>query len=105
METRVTRSVHIAWTNAKLFSLIAFCLMVLGVPMAASGQQATVVGTVTDPVGAVIPNATITATAVSTGLGRTATTTDAGQYVLPDLPIGLYNVKAEASGFSVENKN
>jgi hypothetical protein len=105
METWVARSAQFARKNAKIFTFIAFCLLLLAAPLDASGQQATVVGTVTDPVGAMIPNATITAIAVSTGLGRTATTTDAGQYVLPDLPIGLYNVKAEASGFSVEAKN
>jgi Carboxypeptidase regulatory-like domain len=66
---------------------------------AAFGQEATIVGTVTDPTGAVIPKVTITITSEATLHVRTLATNEAGQYVAPDLPIGKYDVKAEASGF------
>src|SRR5579859_208774 len=62
-------------------------------------QQATIVGTVTDPSGAVVPNVAVTITNTDTGLSRTYPTNDAGQYVAPDLQIGHYTVKATASGF------
>jgi hypothetical protein len=62
-------------------------------------QEATIVGTVTDPTGSVIPNASITITNVETGVARSTTSNQAGQYVVPDLRIGKYTVKVEVSGF------
>src|SRR5262249_34822925 len=59
------------------------------------------VGTVTDPSGAVMPNVNVTVTNPATGWTRTYPTNDAGQYVVPDVQIGHYNVKAEAAGFKV----
>lgn len=64
-------------------------------------QEATIVGTVTDPSGAAVPNATITITAVETGLSRAMATSSDGQYVVPDLHIGRYSVRASAQGFKV----
>src|SRR6266550_710942 len=82
------------------YLLILFVLFA-GLPFRASAQDATIVGTVTDPSGSVIANAKITVTNLETNLTRSITTNDSGQYVLPDLHIGHYNVKAEASGFKV----
>jgi hypothetical protein len=102
----VARYVHLLRKIAKQCSLVTFCwLMVFTLPMAAFAQQATVVGTVTDPSGAVIPETTVTATATSTGLSRNATTNASGQYVLPDLQIGTYDFKAVAGGFGTEDRN
>ncbi len=78
--------------------------MVLGLP--AFGQEATIVGTVTDSSGLVVPNATIIVTHTNTGQARSLKTNDAGQYVAPDLNIGNYMVRAEATGFkAAEKKN
>jgi len=74
-------------------------VLLLGVSFQAFGQEATMVGTVTDPSGSVIANAKITARNAETGLVHTITTNEAGQYVLPDLHIGHYDVKVEATGF------
>ena len=62
-------------------------------------QEATIVGTVTDPSGAAVPNVSITVTNLDTGLARTLATGSDGQYVAPSLQIGHYTVKATASGF------
>ena len=62
------------------------------------------VGTVTDPSGSVIANVKITITNAETGLTHTITTNESGQYVVPDLRIGHYNVKAEATGFKVAER-
>ena len=80
-------------------------LLLVGLPFYALAQTATLVGTVTDPSGSVVPNVTITATHVETGLVRGAKASDSGQYVLADLPIGHYTVKAEASGFGIAQRN
>jgi len=60
-----------------------------------------IVGTVTDPTGAAVPNASITITNLETGLARTLTTSGNGDYVAPDLHIGRYTVRAEVAGFKV----
>ena len=72
----------------------------------AFAQQATIVGTVTDPSGAVVPNVAVSISNTDTGWNRVFPTNDAGQYVAPDLQIGLYAIKATAAGFkAAEQKN
>ena len=79
---------------------------VFGLSLSAAGQQATIVGTVTDPAGGALPNVNITVTNLESGVARSIETNPAGQYVVPDLNIGHYSVKAEATGFkSAEQKN
>ncbi len=67
----------------------------------ALAQEATIVGTVTDPSGASVANASITITNLDTGVSRTLPTSSDGQYVAPDLAIGHYTLKATAAGFKV----
>ncbi len=72
----------------------------------ALAQEGTIVGTVSDPSGAAVPNASIRVTNVETGQARNLTTSGDGQYVVPDLHIGRYSVRAEGAGFKVvEQKN
>jgi hypothetical protein len=56
-------------------------------------------GTVTDPTGASIPNATITVTNESTKLSRTVTTNSAGNYVALSVPVGVYTITTTMQGF------
>ena len=56
-------------------------------------------GTVTDPSGAAIPNATVTLNSAEQTFTRTTKTESAGEYVLPTLPPGRYRVKVSANGF------
>ncbi len=81
---------------ATLLSLTLFL-----VPLQLQGQavNATLVGTVSDPSGAVLTNANVTITEVSTGLTRSAKTNDSGNYVFPNLPPGTYKVSIESQGF------
>jgi hypothetical protein len=87
------------------FNRLAFALLILlALPLLAHGQssEGTIVGTVTDPSGAVMPNVKITISSELTGAVRTLATNDDGQYVVPGLPIGKYDVKAEAPGFKAQ---
>src|SRR5215831_19898542 len=59
----------------------------------------TISGTISDKSGAVIPGAQITATNKGTSQAQTATTNDAGYFVLSNLPAGTYDVSAEKAGF------
>ena len=60
---------------------------------------------VTDPTGAAIPGATVTATNVENGLKRSVNTDDSGRFGFPQLKPGIYSVKAEASRFEAEQNN
>jgi hypothetical protein len=61
---------------------------------------ATLSGTITDASGAVVPQATISIKNVATGVTRSNTTSAAGYYSAPNLLPGIYEIKAEAQGFT-----
>src|ERR1700745_2027557 len=71
------------------------------------GQQvgATLFGTITDPTGAVIPDATVVAKNPATGRTTTATTQTDGSYVIPYLEPADYTITVEKSGFSKYEHN
>ncbi|HEU5236794.1 MAG TPA: carboxypeptidase-like regulatory domain-containing protein, partial [Pyrinomonadaceae bacterium] len=83
-------------------AVVALCLLV---PTSAWAQSitATIVGTVTDPGGAAVPNAQVTARNVETGLSRTVTSSDEGTYRIEFLPVGKYTVDVTLSGFKRAN--
>src|SRR5690242_5769811 len=75
------------------------CLfLVLLVPFLCA-EDAGLVGTVTDPSGAVVAGATITVLNVATNVQRRMTTDEAGRYSISPLAIGRYTLTAEARGF------
>jgi hypothetical protein len=69
----------------------------------AGGAANTVVGSVNDPNGAAIPNATVTVRNDATGQQYTAMTDDSGVFRTPSLPSGVYTVVVGASGFNQTN--
>jgi hypothetical protein len=66
---------------------------------AAAQTSATISGTVHDSSGGVLPGVTVTAKSGATGLARTTVTGPEGRYVLPQLPPGEYELRAELTGF------
>src|ERR1051326_4176565 len=66
---------------------------------AQSASTGTVIGTVTDPSGAVVPAAVIDMTDVATGISRKAIANSAGQYSFPGVQPGTYSVRASHTGF------
>ena len=102
MEFLISVSSRVATFAVNRFRLsyaLLLCVLVLTLSSQAFGQNATVVGTITDPSGAAVANATVTITHNETGKVYHLTSNTDGQYVAPDLPIGHYNVKVEAAGF------
>lgn len=77
---------------------IAAVLLVLAAT-AAFAQNATILGTVTDASGAIVPGATITITNTATRVSRVIQSNTAGNYTAPELPIGPYSLKTEQTGF------
>jgi hypothetical protein len=83
------------------FCTIAFlCCCLPFMANAQSASSAQISGTVVDPQGAVVPGAKVTATNQATGVPRSVNTTSTGNYVIPNLVPGTYDVKVEAKGFS-----
>ncbi|MBV9674960.1 MAG: carboxypeptidase regulatory-like domain-containing protein, partial [Acidobacteriaceae bacterium] len=62
-------------------------------------SSGTLVGSVYDPTGATVPNATVSVTRESSGIVTSTTTTSAGQYSIPNLLAGAYTVNVSAPGF------
>ena len=81
-------------------SVLAFVVLAC---LSLSAQQITgnIRGTITDPSGALIPGATVTARQMETGLARTTTTDRNGNFILLELPIGHYRLQVAAKGFQV----
>src|ERR1700685_175889 len=65
----------------------------------AQGTNATLSGSIVDPVGAAIPNARVTVRNTGTNFTRVADTNGTGVFLVSDLPPGTYIVTAERQGF------
>jgi hypothetical protein len=65
----------------------------------AADVNARIKGTVTDPTGAVVPNAQVVATNIATGVKFNTTSQGDGGYLFPQLPIGTYSISVSFSGF------
>jgi len=79
---------------------VVLCLAFFNSKAALAQNSGTIVGTVTDPTGAVLGGAHVIALETTTGRTRTATTNDQGYYVINSLPPSEYQVKVDVAGFS-----
>ena len=86
-----------------LLLLVALgCAVTLSIPerlQAQTGGEAGIQGTVTDQTGAVVPNATVTATDQGTHVAITRTATSDGLYTISPIIPGVYTVSVKAPGF------
>jgi hypothetical protein len=91
--------------NRRRFALACvLCFLLAVFCNVAFAQEATIVGTITDPSGATIPSVTITLVNTDTGISRAITSNSDGQYVVPELHIGHYDVRAQANGFKADER-
>jgi Carboxypeptidase regulatory-like domain/TonB-dependent Receptor Plug Domain len=99
MKSRFNLNATGPWFVAR--SLFLVVLLALAIPSAMLAQQysGTVTGTVTDPTGASVAGAAVTATNVGTNATYQATTSDAGVYTFAQLPVGTYDVSVKTSSF------
>jgi Carboxypeptidase regulatory-like domain len=81
--------------------LIVLFVFSLGLSAKAQTFRGAINGTVTDPSGAVVPNAQVKATDKATGIDRATISTSDGQFVFQDLPVGTYSVVITSQGFPV----
>jgi hypothetical protein len=82
---------------AKIF-LLGLASISMSLPIWAQATG-TIIGSVTDPSGAVIPSAKVTAKRVDTGISQSTVTTGFGTYTLPNLQVGTYLITVETGGF------
>jgi hypothetical protein len=81
-----------------LRAFFSFLLLAAGLLQAQSDRGA-ITGRVLDPSGAPIPNAQVAAVHTSTQVRYTTVSSDTGNFSIPQLPSGSYDVSAEAAGF------
>ena len=77
----------------------AVCLLLAAAPAFAQVGTGTILGQVTDPTGAVVPGATVTATNVDTTFTRSGTSNAQGSYRFPAMPVGNYRIEVSKQGF------
>ncbi len=87
----------------KATSWLRVCLLAsasLAFSMGTMAQtNGTIRGSVTDPSGAVVPGANVTATQAGTQSARSTTSGSDGSFEIPELPVGTYSISTEAHGF------
>ena len=91
--------------GAVLRALPGFFLLFALYAYAQTGSAGTIRGTVTDPSGAVIPDAAVHLTNSMSGLDRTVSTDATGQFVFPNVPFNPYVITASATGFGTLSRN
>jgi len=98
------------WGNLRSFTrtglvLLALCIALSSAKVLYAQANAGITGTVEDPTGAVVADAAVTITNLSTRLAGHTTTSNAGTYSVTGLIPGVYSVTVEAKGFKKQVKN
>ncbi len=89
-------------TNRRLlqvFPAMLALLFLMSIPALAQTFRGSINGTITDPSGAVVPGAKVTAIDTATSAARETVSSGAGEFSFSDLPLSTYTIKVEAAGF------
>jgi hypothetical protein len=81
------------------FIVVFYAAMSLGASAQSAGNSTSVTGTVLDPTGAVVPNATVDLRNPVSQFERTTTTDGSGRFTIPNVPFNPYHLKVTAQGF------
>ena len=85
-------------TRGKLAIALSVALLA-SLPLFAQGTGGRILGRIADPSGAVLGTVKVIATNDATGVARDTQSSDSGDYVFPDLPVGTYTLTFELTGF------
>ncbi len=86
-------------------SLCIFLMLVFASALGAQSKtMGTLSGTLSDPTDASVPGAKVTVTNTETGSVFESTSDDRGEYRIPLLPPGVYDIKVEKSGFAIQSR-
>ena len=83
----------------RFWTLLVVCMLAASGTLLAQKNVGSIVGSVKDPVGALVPNAKVTVTNNATGAAREVTSNEAGEFAVTNLEPGNYKVTVEADGF------
>jgi hypothetical protein len=84
-------------TKRELLVRLTLLALVFAIQLLAQGDRGTITGTVRDASGAVVPGAPVTAIQRNTNASYKTTTSTAGDFTVPSLPVGTYQVRVEKS--------
>lgn len=90
------------WTS-RLLTLAVLAIVGTAETLYAQTNTSTIAGSVVDESGATVPRAKVTATIGSMGLQRETVSNENGEYVIPQIPPGVWKVSVQASGFQLAN--
>ena len=93
----------LAFYKKPLFAAFLFILslsLLRGASAQSGGSSTSLTGTVTDPTGAVVANATVEIRNPISGFSRTATTDSGGKFSIPNIPFNPYHLAVNGPGFS-----
>ncbi|MGH9719306.1 MAG: carboxypeptidase regulatory-like domain-containing protein [Bryobacteraceae bacterium] len=79
--------------------LVCVCSILLPLCLLGQSDRGLITGAVTDPAGAVVPGAPVVAVNTETGVQFRTVTTSTGNYTIPSMPVGAYDLTVEVSGF------
>lgn len=98
-EDALMNRIHLTAVVLKVLAVSTCLVLLMTFSVSAQKTSGQISGTVLDPRGAAIPDATVTVTQAATGLLRTASTSNDGNYSVTDLPIGIFRVSVTKTGF------
>ena len=87
-----------SWTGARVLGLV-WLLMLAGTPAAAQVDTGTILGTIKDQSGGVLPGATVTVTHEGQGFSLSTVTREDGTFIITPVRTGSYTVRVEFPGF------
>ncbi len=93
------------WRSVALCGLVLSTALILLVPISAQQTLGSINGTVLDPSGAAVPDATIMATNSAINFSRTTTSQSSGFFQMFNLPVGSYTVTVTHAGFETTQLN
>src|SRR5437868_12995300 len=91
--------------SIRSFAVTACGAAVFLASLHAQSTLGTITGLISDSSGAVIPNAVVVATNTATGAKAQTLTSSTGNYVIPNLPVGPYEVNVAISGFKASSRS
>ena len=83
-----------------LIQFLCVVLAALALSVGAWAQEGSITGSVKDASGAIVPGATVAVTNIEQGFTRNVTSNSTGDYLVPGLPAGHYNIAVQAAGFA-----
>ena len=89
----------------KLRMFLSACVLLFATALVAQTFRGTILGTVTDASGAVVPGATVKVHNTNTGLDRSTQTSADGSYTVSELQVGTYSVSVSQNGFQTSVTN